>query len=235
MKTFVFTFALLLSTGAMAQYSDATRAALDSTLPGGENDPNNPNTGYTSSLPQQSDVGDLPKYAQCAKEMNEVLATAVAPKKELIRAEIRTDYKGNGTDHFIFKTPNPRSVIYLGEKGLFDCNLAFPDNKEMRKKDLRIDIDAHIALPYGPTSSAAVEAKKCTPLSSSSEEASKMKNRFVDNLVYFGAGMRAKKFSRSQALNNVPKSCAFIESYKNHVENGFTASADNMNKTVFVF
>jgi hypothetical protein len=119
------------------------------------------------------------------------------------------DYATTGKDHFLFNSSNPRSFIYLGEKGLFDCRLNWPNGKQYS-----FSLDGQSMKPYGDYPSAgSLTGKDCTRV----EDTGKMINQAQANLKYLGE-VSAANCKEVKAF--VKSACSAIPDQQTYVQKG---------------
>jgi hypothetical protein len=117
------------------------------------------------------------------------------------------DYATTGTDHFLFSSVVPKSLIYLGAKGIFECKLNWPSNRQFS-----FSIDGKSMAPYGKfPSSGNLTSRQCSEL----EDYGKMINQAQANLKYLGKADpkncgTIKKFIRG-ACKTIPRAEEYVQ------------------------
>ena len=172
----------------------------------------NPNTNPKTALPINI-VGDgieSTKMASCLTIINGLGA-------------IKTDEFGStGEDHFIFRSPNPRSFLYLNISGMYDCSANWPKNPKTKLPDVQFTIDGKLMQPFGPSSNDLKElAGSCKPVGKDDIGIQKFRNRIATNLKYI-ASVKAKSGMEKKTLKLALRgSCGFHPDFDKYINEGY--------------
>lgn len=103
------------------------------------------------------------------------------------------DYKGTQQGHFLFHSPNPRTITYLSDVGAYTCSVQWPDRDASYRRDISFTVSGQTVAPYGAAAkNVQLTNKSCQP---DSAKLSKMANQAGANITYL-AGLWVQRFTQ---------------------------------------